>query len=359
MIAATSAPKMNETMTDPLSSDISEIKAFDPSAADWDQFVRSQPRAHLLQLSAWGALKAQFEWETRIVALGNDDVIQAGAQVLLKRLPLQLGLMAYAPMGGFANNAQLYPRLWQAIGRQTGAAFIKLEPGHFPQDQAPDLARMGFKPSPQTIQPPRSIVIDIAADDEAILGRMNQGTRRKIRKSLKSGIAYEEGARADLRSFSRLMRETGDRNEFGVHSDAYFEAVYDLLLPQYGALLLAKGDGDLLAAIMVFTLGETVWYLYGASSRSKRNLYATYGIQWAAIQWAKARGCRYYDLWGVPDHDQATLESQFQTRSDGLWGVYGFKRGWGGQVRRSLGAWDKAYNPIVYAAYRAALRLRS
>ena len=72
----------------------------------------------------------------------------------------------------------------------------------------------------------------------------------------------------------------------------------------------------------------------------------------------KKRGCRYYDLWGVPDHDEATLEAQFKERGDGLWGVYGFKRGWGGEVRRSLGAWDKALNPLVYAAYRAAIRLK-
>jgi len=147
------------------------------------------------------------------------------------------------------------------------------------------------------------------------------------------------------------------RNAFGVHNEAYFAGVFELLLPKYGTLLLARREGDLLAAIMVFGLGETAWYLYGASARGKGNLYATYGIQWAAIQWAKQRGCRYYDLWGVPDHDEATLEAQFKDRGDGLWGVYGFKRGWGGEVRRSLGAWDKALNPLVYAAYRAAIKL--
>ena len=84
----------------------------------------------------------------------------------------------------------------------------------------------------------------------------------------------------------------------------------------------------------------------------------TYGIQWEAIQWAKARGCKYYDMWGVPDEDPETLEAQFQDRSDGLWGVYGFKRGWGGEVVRSIGAWDRVYNPIIYAAYSAVLNMR-
>ena len=65
--------------------------------------------------------------------------------------------MAYVPMGGYAiRPAALYPQLWDSIGRETGAAFIKLEPGHYPSGAAPNLARMGFRQSPQTIQPPRT-----------------------------------------------------------------------------------------------------------------------------------------------------------------------------------------------------------
>ena len=126
----------------------------------------------------------------------------------------------------------------------------------------------------------------------------------------------------------------------------------------YGTLLMAKHDDQLLAAIMVFALGDTAWYFYGASSRDKSNLYASYGLQWRAIQWAKARGCKTYDMWGIPDQDEESLEAQFKERSDGLWGVYGFKRGWGGEVRRSAGSWDLVFNPLVYGAYRTALKLR-
>ncbi|MBC8100535.1 MAG: peptidoglycan bridge formation glycyltransferase FemA/FemB family protein, partial [Armatimonadetes bacterium] len=99
-------------------------------------------------------------------------------------------------------------------------------------------------------------------------------------------------------------------------------------------------------------------YLYGASANDKRNLMASYGAQWLAMRWAREHGCEVYDLWGIPDADEATLEADFQTRSDGLWGVYGFKRGWGGIVARSDGAWDVVYQPIIYAAYQAALRWR-
>ncbi len=329
-----------------------------PTPDGWDNFVLSHPRAHLLQLSGWGDLKSQFGWEAQRVALTQNDEIVAGALVLLKPLPLRLGKMAYVPMGGYVSDDSLYPALWDAIKSETGAAFLKLEAGFFVGKDDPDLASMGFTESPQTVQPPNTIYIDVTADDDAIMKRMNQGTRRKIRKSLKNDIMYYEGTREDLVDFNALIQETGDRNEFGVHTDTYYEKVYDLFIPEHGTMLMAKHEDTPLVGIMVFALGDTAWYLYGASSREKSNLYATYGIQWQAIQWAKARGCTYYDMWGIPDESEETLEAHFKERSDGLWGVYGFKRGWGGEVVRSMGTWDKVFNPLIYTAYRTALKLR-
>ncbi len=69
------------------------------------------------------------------------------------------------------------------------------------------------------------------------------------------------------------------------------------------------------------------------------------------MRWAKSRGCTEYDLWGVPDADEEALEAGFESRSDGLWGVYRFKRGFGGKLVRSAGAWEKAYLPFIYPLY--------
>lgn len=345
-------------MTQSNTKSTKHILTIQPSPADWDSFVHHQPRAHLLQLAGWGELKSEFGWDAQRVALIQDGDIIAGALVLLKPLPMRLGKMAYIPMGGYVTDDNLYPALWDAVKSETGAAFLKLEVGFFINKEKPDLLSMGFTESPQTVQPPNTIYIDVTSDDDEIMKRMNQGTRRKIRKSLKNDIQYYEGTRDDINDFNKLIQETGDRNEFGVHTDSYYEKVYDLFIPQDGVMLMAKHEDTPLVGIMVFALGDTAWYLYGASSREKRNLNATYGIQWQAIQWAKARGCTYYDMWGIPDENEEKLEAHFKERSDGLWGVYGFKRGWGGEVVRSLGTWDKVFNPLVYKAYRTALKLR-
>jgi peptidoglycan pentaglycine glycine transferase (the first glycine) len=330
-----------------------------PDAAAWDAFVGRHRRAHVLQLSAWGELKRAYGWQVERIGLCDSaNQLVAGAQILIKRLPFRLGTMGYIPMGPLATYPDDYPKLLHAIRshltRRYRAAFLKIEPGI----DAPDVSAWGLKPSPQTVQPPRTILIDIRGTEDDILKRMNQGTRRKIRQSLsdKNRVRYFEASREDVTKFTGIMQTTGSRNEFGVHEPGYYQNAYDLFVPQHAALMLAEHEGNPLAGVFVFAAGKTAWYLYGASSNEKRNLMASYGVQWKAIEWAKARGCEIYDLWGIPDEDEATLEAQFQERADGLWGVYGFKRGWGGEVARSAGAWDVVYNPLVYQAYKLAVR---
>jgi lipid II:glycine glycyltransferase (peptidoglycan interpeptide bridge formation enzyme) len=57
----------------------------------------------------------------------------------------------------------------------------------------------------------------------------------------------------------------------------------------------------------------------------------------------------------VPDEDETTLEDEFTQRSDGLWGVYRFKRGFGGRLVRTAGAWDLVYASFRYRLYSAAV----
>ncbi|MFN8426455.1 MAG: peptidoglycan bridge formation glycyltransferase FemA/FemB family protein [Anaerolineales bacterium] len=118
-----------------------------------------------------------------------------------------------------------------------------------------------------------------------------------------------------------------------------------------GEILLAEYEGKPLAALFVARNGNRAYYLYGASTDEERNRMPTYLLQWEAMKWAKARGCEEYDLWGVPDEDEATLEANFETRHDGLWGVYRFKRGFGGELKRAVQALDRVYNPLLYWAY--------
>jgi lipid II:glycine glycyltransferase (peptidoglycan interpeptide bridge formation enzyme) len=193
-------------------------------------------------------------------------------------------------------------------------------------------------------------MVDLRADEETILGRMKQKTRYNIRLAGKKGIIVHPSSNIEL--FYQLMQATGERDEFGIHSLEYYRKAYELFNPGGNCeLFLAEFNGTPLSALLVFSQGNRAWYLYGASTSLHREKMPTYLLQWEAMKWARQLGCTHYDLWGIPDYDQETLEAEFMDRSDGLWGVYRFKRGFGGEVYRSSGPWDRVYQPMLYNLY--------
>ncbi|MCS6870414.1 MAG: peptidoglycan bridge formation glycyltransferase FemA/FemB family protein [Anaerolineae bacterium] len=329
---------------------------FTPSAADWDAFVRAHPDAHVLQLSAWGDHQSHFGWRPQRIAVANESGrVTAGVQLLLRRLPLRLGVRAYAPAAPlFSEDESANALLWQAL-RRCGATFIKFEPCNWyrPRPDLPErLIQAGLRHSPQTVQVPRTIVLDLSGTEEDILKRMNQSTRYKCRLGQKKEVTVRHGDATDALRFGELMQLTAQRDGFYARPPEYYQSAYQAFAPSGEVvLLIASYNRQDLAGAMIFRCGENAYYFYGASSDAERNRMPTYILQWEAIRWAKVHGARRYDLWGIPDADETTLEAEFEKRDDGLWGVYKFKRGFGGEVRRSVGAWDLVNNRVAYALY--------
>lgn len=310
------------------------------SLPDWKRFLSQHPNAHLLQTGEWGELKSAFGWKPVRVISGN-----VGVQILFRKLPLGFTI-GYIPKSN--PDKSLLPEIDQ-VCKQNRAIFLKLEPDFWMSEQ-PETWNLEFETSPHNIQPPRTLIIDIRGSEEEILARMKQKTRYNIRLAEKKGVTVR--AWDDIDSFHKMMLVTGGRDRFGVHSLEYYRRAYDLLHPKgMCEILVAEYEGKPLAALFVARNGNRAYYLYGASTDEERNRMPTYLLQWEAMKWAKAHGCEEYDLWGVPDEDEATLEANFETRHDGLWGVYRFKRGFGGELKRAAQALDRVYNPLLYWAY--------
>ncbi len=320
-------------------------------ANQWSRFLEDHAEAHLLQSVEWGSLKEGFGWSAVRVIRES-----CGAQILFRRLPLGFTI-AYIPKGPLGSGWQ---PLWEEVDllcRERRAVFLKVEPDAWeplPQDISKSFA--GWQPA-EPVQPRRTVEVDLSGRPEEWLARMKQKTRYNIQLARRKGVEVHPSA--DVDQFHRMMLLTGQRDEFGVHSLEYYRRAYTLFKPQDKvALFSANFEGQALAALMVFRQGSRAWYFYGASSNAERNRMPTYLLQWEAMQWAAAHGCRIYDLWGIPDADEETLEHDFAGRADGLWGVYRFKRGFGGIVRRSAGAWERVYQPGLYRVYRWLSRWR-
>ena len=325
-------------------------------ASLWDAFLASQ-NAHLLQTYAWGELKSQFGWRAERVALYENDTIVAAAQILYRRLAPGLNV-AYIPRGPVVTNDNaLVPFLEQLKQhvRMRGVFLLKLEPDWQTQDARNKfLEHAHLVASTETIQPPATIHIDLTADLETILARMKSKWRYNIRLSEKKNVRVRAGNVSDFDAFYNLMQLTGERDHFAIHSQDYYRTAFEVLNARdHVRLFIAEFEQKPLAMIFVTAFAREAIYLYGASSNAERNRMPNHALHWAAIQWAKERGCAQYDLWGIPETaDESNDDANLPTT------LYQFKQGFGGSIARYTGAWDFVLNPFLHRLYRIARRVR-
>jgi len=314
----------------------------------WDDLVSQDPNGHLLQTWSWGQLKGAFGWTPWRVAVEQDGALVAGAQVLYRRLgPFAMAYIAKGPVL-CSEDGEVEQALWEAVhaqSRRMRAIMLKVEPEWLDNEPGRHawLRRHGFRPGPITIQPRRTVIVDLDDDEDAILARMKSKWRYNIRLSARRGVDVWDAGPEGLGTFYDLMRVTGERDNFGIHSRAYYERAYELFAARGRVcLLLAYCDDEPLAALMPFAYNGQAWYMYGASSNSGRELMPNHQLQWRAMQWAKSQGATQYDLWGISDIGPDAQE-------DDLQGVQRFKEGFGGEVVRYVGAYDYVYLGPLYA----------
>lgn len=319
---------------------------------EWNAFIKKFPNAHILQSSEWGEFKSRFGWNELKVQVGN-----SGAQILFKILPLGFSI-AYIPKGPIGPiSDKLLDEITNCCNNEK-ALVLYLEPDCWDDEfDSQILLDHDFAISEMSIQPRKTILVSLEGDEKKWLERMKQKTRYNIRLAQKKGIVVEISK--DIASFISLMKLTSERDEFGAHADDYYQSVFEKFSEKKRCeILIAKYQENSLAAIMIFFSGNRAWYFYGASSDAERNRMPTYLLQLEAMRLAASRGCIAYDLWGIPDFDEAYLEENFMSRSDGLWGVYRFKRGFGGKIKRSAGVFQRVLNPAFYRLYQGALKIR-
>jgi peptidoglycan pentaglycine glycine transferase (the first glycine) len=170
------------------------------SGQEWDRLVAAAG-GHLLQTWPWGELKARFGWQVERVAAGP-----ALAQVLFRPLPAGLGSIAYVPRGpaGRLEDPAALSGLLAASGPWPGSggpSASRSSPTAKRRALAGLLQALGFTPSSQSVQPRRTLVVDLQGEAEAVLGRMKQKTRYNVRLAARKGVTVRPGSEADLPAF--------------------------------------------------------------------------------------------------------------------------------------------------------------
>ncbi|MET7567059.1 peptidoglycan bridge formation glycyltransferase FemA/FemB family protein [Streptomyces sp. NPDC005492] len=179
---------------------------------------------------------------------------------------------------------------------------------------------------------------------EDIHAGLNQQWRRNIKKAEKAGVKVVQGGYDELPAFYELYAETAERDRFIPRPLPYFQRMWTALTtehPDRMRLYLAHHDGDILAAATMLTVGQHVWYSYGASTSRRREVQPNNAMQWRMMTDAHQLGAAVYDFRGITD----TLEE-----SNHLLGLLRFKAGTGGEAVEYLGEWDFPLNRLLHKA---------
>lgn len=328
----------------------------------FDRAVAGAPHPDFLQTWAWGELKARTGWIPHRLLFSRDGRDVAAFSILERRLPA-LGSLHYAPRGPMVDwrDAEAVDACFSAaadLGRQRKALALKVDPGVPDGDAAcrNALRRHGFREldtgaSFEGVQPRFVMHLPLhGATEESLLAAMHPKTRYNIRLAARRGVRVRVGERGDVPAFYAALVETAVRDRFLVRARSYFADMFDLCLASgLGRLWLAEAaDGELLGGAVAFQLGGLTWYLYGASRNARRELMGAYAVQWAMIRWALGAGCRLYDFRGV----SGDLRPENQ-----LYGLYRFKKGFGADLVRYVGEFDRPWRPARLWAYERLLPL--
>lgn len=204
--------------------------------------------------------------------------------------------------------------------------------------------------------------MDLTPDADALWASFSKGHRADVRRAEREGVTVRAGGADDAATLHGLLVETQQRKSFGIHTAAYYRSLLDVF-GESARLFVGEHGGAPVAAILALAWGGHGVYLVAGSNGSGLRHRAGHLLQWAAIRWARERGARTYDLWGIPDA-RARLELdppadpgarralEEEAARDPLDGVFRYKKGWGATAVRSVPAFDRVWFPPAYWLWR-------
>lgn len=313
-----------------------------------EQFIQNHPKGHFMQSKMWGDVKSDWKQEFLTVKDENGE-IRGAMGVLIRKFPLLPYTMMYAPRGPVCdiNDVSCLQELTKkakALAKKEKAYVFKIDPDVEVENTKfiAEMEKLGYQRKHsknfEGIQPNFVFRLDVEnKTEEEVMAAFHSKTRYNIRVAQKKGVEISLGSRSELKKFTEIMVETGLRDGFVVRSLEYFERMYDVMGENL-RLYTAKLDGKMIAGTLAIYYGDKVWYLYGASANSARNAMPNYLLQWEMIRWSIEKKCRIYDFRGVSgDIDE----------SNPLYGLYRFKKGYGGKLTEFVGEFEIMYHPVV------------
>lgn len=331
------------------------------NANELDAFVASHPKGHFLQTSVWGRVKDDWKW-FGVIARDDSGEIKGTLAVLARQISKLPYHMLYAPRGPVCDlhDSVTFNALVDAAkaeGKKINGYMLKIDTDAPADDEeyASIIKETGF------IQQPRfmnfegyqcrfvyRLNISGKTEDE-VFGAFHSKHRYNVRVALKHNVEIKQCGTEMAQTFYDIMVETGERDGFAIRSADYFAKIIETFGDD-ARLNMAFYEGKPVAGTLCVHWGNKVWYFYGASLNSHRNVMPNYLLQWTNIQWAISLGCDIYDFRGISGIIDETN------------GLYRFKKGFSGDMVEFMGEADMTLDAkgkkIVDVSQKIAKKLR-
>lgn len=326
----------------------------------WNRVLEQHPRGHYLQSYDWGELYRYLGRTIYRLAAFDGERLVGAMMFVVTPVPIPfLGkyynwlYCARGPAIEKDNLDVLNALLTRVheIAKITRAVVFKMEPNVLEEEDEAWLSYLqtsGFRVNQQSICGRRSWVLDLRPDEQKILAGFRKTWRYNIRLAEREGVEVREvKTDEDFATYYRLLVVTSQRDGFFVHPQHYHKEMYRRYASRGDAMLfLAIHQGKAIAARMVIRFGDVCLDMFGASSNGDRGFPKTHILQYRCIQWAKSKGCNYFDFRTIPESLDENEE---------MYGVYHYKKGFGGFSRLHMPTQDYVYQPLLYLLWNFLL----
>lgn len=321
---------------------------------DWNTFVEGSEGHAFPQLWEWGEVRRARGWEPIRVGLFAPASRQptAGAQILLRRVPVTGWYVAHAPRGpvGALEHPETLEALTEALRRLTGSrtSSLLVDPaigyGHAASRM---LSSASWKPA-VPIEPMCTRVIDLTASPDELERHLRRRYRRYLRSVDDQDIVVDfldarSGQEALSTGFSTLLEVTHSLNHRGIELEdaSYYRRAWESLSAGGHAELCVASIGTKAAASVLHIMcGRHVAAYVGGQRASAASTHALLHLHWRSMLRYRARGFHRYDFWGLPTA-----------------GIRHFKAGFGGREERYVGTRRYTFRTDADLLNRVFLRL--
>ncbi len=316
----------------------------------YKDFIFNNENTSLLQSMEWAEVKD--DWDSEYVYLEEDGEIVAALSILIKNIPGGYSLM-YASRGPVCdfNDISLVKRLIDEVkplAKKYKAIMLKMDPEvRYSDALTKKYEDNGFKVKNRQaeiedlIQPRNNMIVYFEDNDaESIMMKFSSRNRNKIRSAGRKGV-YTNWDNSDefIDSFYELYTFMAKRNKISHRDKNYFYKMRDAFEDKFRVYLVYHED-DILSGGITINYNGKLYYLYGGSNNTKRNMYPNDFMNFEMMRWGLETKGKQYDMGGVLNMDE----------NDGL---YRFKKPFCKKdgVTEYIGEVDYVYNKPLYYIY--------